>query len=185
MLLVGLKLGFIYPDSVGNFHPMSIFNFLSLPKKPFYSLSLPNVIALLSVWTLDPLPTCIEISRDNTGWFWLTLVLVYSDRMCKLEPLHTPSPSFWSSVIPVQDLQLCCEKPADRVAEDGAEYKHSLFSFLQEAAWKHSELASHVISQLRPLPNVPQLFWNHSGDWALEILLRQTQFSQTQIPPVL
>ena len=81
MSLIGLKLGFIYPDSVGNFHPMSTFNFLSLPKKPFHSLSLPNVIALLSVWTLDPLPTCIEISRDNTGWVWLTLVLVYSDRI--------------------------------------------------------------------------------------------------------
>lgn len=160
---------------------MSIFNFLSLPKNPFYSLLLPNVWTLLHVWTLDPLHTCIEISRDNTGWFWLTLVLVCHGRIWQAGTT-THSLSFFLAqhyacagfpTIVVRYLLLCQHLWLRGWGQS------------TNTVWRHIELVSRLVSQLGPLPNVPQLFWNHSGDWVFEILLGQMRFSQTQTPQVL
>lgn len=107
MLLVGLKLGFIYPDSeLGLFTQCQYLIFYHFQRNHF----IPCRFLMLYLYSVSELWTPFllalrfpEITLGGFGSPWYWSVMVESG---KLEPLHTPSPSFWPSVIPVQDFQL-------------------------------------------------------------------------------
>lgn len=107
MFLVGLKLCFIYPDSeLGLFTQCQYLIFYHFQKIPFIPCCflMSELYSMSELWTLFILALRFPgITLGGFGLFWYWSVMVESG---KLEPLPTPSPSFWRSIMPVQDFQL-------------------------------------------------------------------------------